>query len=134
MQNPLLDFSGLPRFADFKPEFVTPAVDHLLAESRATVARVLDDAVPPTWDAFVRPLEDAHEQLGRAWGQVGHLNSVMNSAELRETYNANLPKVTQYYSQLGQNLPLFEKFKRLAAAPEFAAWATAVNARQRRAP
>ncbi len=120
MQNPLLDFSGLPRFADFKPEFVTPAVDQLLAENHDTVARVLADQMPPTWDAFVRPLEDANERLGRAWGQVGHLNSVMNSPELRETYNTNLPKVTQYYSELAQNLPLFDKFKRLAASPEFA--------------
>ena len=120
MQNPLLDFSGLPRFADFKPEFVTPAVERLLADSREAVAHVLDAAVPPTWDAFVRPLEDTNERLGRAWGQVGHLNSVMNSPELRETYNANLPKVTQYYSELAQNLPLFEKFKQLAASPAFA--------------
>ena len=38
--NPLLDFSGLPRFAELKPEHVTPAVDQLLAEGRATVAAV----------------------------------------------------------------------------------------------
>jgi oligopeptidase A len=120
MQNPLLDFSGLPRFADFKAEFVTPAVDRLLAESRTAIAQALADDVPPTWDSFVRPLEDANERLSRAWGQVGHMNSVMNSPELREAYNANLPKITQYYSELGQNVPLFEKFKRLAAGPEFA--------------
>jgi oligopeptidase A len=119
MQNPLLDFSGLPRFADFKAEFVTPAVDRLLAESRTAIAQALADDVPPTWDAFVSPLEDANERLSRAWGQVGHMNSVMNSPELREAYNANLPKITQYYSELGQNVQLFEKFKRLAASPEF---------------
>ena len=44
----------------------------------------------------------------------------MNSAELRETYNDNLPKITQYYSELGQNLALFDKFKRLAASAEYA--------------
>src|SRR6266581_4615139 len=117
--NPLLDFSGLPRFAEFKPEFVASAVDSLLAENRALIERVAAPAVSPTWHDFVRPLEDANERLNRAWGMVGHLNSVMNSPELRETYNANLPKVTQYYTELSQHQGLFEKYKALRAGAEF---------------
>ena len=107
--NPLLDFSALPRFADIKTEHVTPAVDALLAECRAAIEHVLADATPATWDDFIAPLESANERLGRAWGQVGHLNAVMNSAELREVYNANLPKITAYYTDLGQNEKLFNK-------------------------
>ena len=117
--NPLLDFSGLPRFPDFKPEYVTPAVDQLLAENRALVARLAAPEVPATWNDFVEPLEDANERLARAWGQVGHLNAVMNSPELRDAYNANLPKVTQYYTELSQHPGLFAKFKALAQAEEF---------------
>src|ERR1043165_2340512 len=117
--NPLLDFSGLPRFSDFKTDYVSPAVDTLLAENRALVARLAGSEVPPTWDDFVEPLEDAHERLGRAWGQVGHLNAVMNSPELREVYNANLPKITQYYSELSQHAGLYEKFKALRHTGEF---------------
>ena len=117
--NPLLDFSGLPRFADFKPEYVTPAVDTLLKENRALIERLVSAAVPASWRDFVEPLEDANERLGRAWGQVGHLNAVMNSPELRETYNANLPKITQYYTELSQHQGLFGKFKTLAASREF---------------
>ncbi|MFY9259973.1 MAG: M3 family metallopeptidase [Gallionella sp.] len=117
--NPLLDFSGLPRFADILPEHVAPAVDQLLADSRALIAQLLADTTPPTWQNFVVPMEDAHERLARAWGPVGHLNAVMNSPELREVYNANLPKMTQYYAELGQNLALFDKFKALKNSPEF---------------
>jgi oligopeptidase A len=117
--NPLLDFSGLPRFADIRPEHVAPAIDQLLADSRALLARLLADTAAPTWDNFVTPMEDAHERLARAWGPVGHLNAVMNSAELREVYNANLPKMTQYYAELGQNLALFDKFKTLKNSYEF---------------
>jgi oligopeptidase A len=120
-QNPLLDFSGLPRFADFKPEFVTPAVDQLLAECRAAVGRAESADTPAEWDAFVAPLEDANEKLGRAWGQVSHLHSVMDSPELREVYNANLPKITVYYAELGQNEALFAKYKALKASPGYAA-------------
>ena len=118
--NPLLDFSGLPRFDEFKPEFVTPAVDQLLAENRALIARIATDDGAPTWDDFAAPLDDANERLNRAWGQVGHMNAVMNSPELREVYNANLPKLTQYYTELGQNPALYAKFRALNAAPGFA--------------
>ena len=118
--NPLLDFSGVPRFADFKPDYVTPAVDQLLAECRAAVARAEATDTPAEWDAFVAPLEDANEKLGRAWGQVSHLHSVMDSPELREVYNANLPKITVYYAELGQNEALFAKYKALAASAGYA--------------
>ena len=123
--NPLLDFSGLPRFADIKPELVTPAIEALLAECRAAVAGVVQDAAAPGWDNFVRPLEDANEKLARAWGQVSHLNAVMNSPELREVYNANLPAITQYYAELGQHEGLFRKYKALANGPAYAALSAA---------
>ena len=128
MDNPLLDFTGLPRFAEFKPEYVTPAVDQLLADCRAAVAHAMDAATPAEWEAFVSPMDDANEKLGRAWGQVSHLHSVMDSPELREVYNANLPKITIYYAELGQNEALFGKFKALAAGAGFAA----LNAAQKK--
>ncbi len=117
--NPLLDFSGLPRFRDLRPEHVAPAIEQLLAEARATLARVTQAQLPLTWEAFVAPLEDANERLGRAWGQVTHLHAVLDSPALREAYNAGLPKVTQYWTELAQNRPLFEKYRALRADPAF---------------
>ncbi len=119
--NPLLDFSGLPRFADFKTEHVTSAVDTLLAACNSVIAKVAADGTPATWRDFIEPLENANERLSRAWGQVGHLNAVMNSAELREVYNANLPKITEYYTELGQNEKLFNKNKQLHSSAEYKA-------------
>src|SRR5688572_4501676 len=116
--NPLLDFSGLPRFGDLKPEHVAPAIDQLLAEGRATVAAVAGAA--PTWDAFVAPLEDANERIGRAWGQVAHLHAVLDSPALREAYNANLPKISQYWTELGQNETLFAGYRKLHQSSAFA--------------
>ena len=118
--NPLLDFSGLPRYTEVHSEHGTPAVDQLLAENYALVARLLADSSHPTWDNFMQPLTDANERLSRAWGQVSHLNAVMNSAELREVYNANLPKVTQYYAELSQNLALYQKVKALHSSNAYA--------------
>ena len=118
MDNPLLDFSGLPRFAAIRSEHVSPAIDELLVEAR----RVRDATASalPTWTDFVAPLEDANERLSRAWGQVAHLHAVMDAPPLREAYNANLPKITQYWTELGQDTARFEKYKALAASAEYA--------------
>ena len=117
--NPLLDFSGLPRFAEIRTEHITPAVSQLLSDNRALIGRIREDTDVPTWDNFVQPMADANERLSRAWGQVSHLNAVVNTPELREAYNANLPLVTQYYAELAQDQALFEKFKELRGGREF---------------
>jgi oligopeptidase A len=115
--NPLLDFSGLPQFEKIKPEHVAPALEQLLADGRATTAAALQ--ARPIWDEFVGPLEDANERIGRAWGQVAHLHAVMDNPPLREAYNANLPKITQYWTELGQNQALFDKYRALHDSSEF---------------
>ncbi len=117
--NPLLNLSGLPRFTEIKPEHVAPAIEQLLADYGMLVKKLLADDAPPTWDSFVLPMENANEHVSRAWGPVAHLNAVMNSPELREVYNASLPKITAFYAELGQNLALFEKFKLLRSSDEF---------------
>jgi oligopeptidase A len=117
--NPLLDFSGLPRFAEIRPDHVTPAVDTLLQENRALLERLAAAPGAPTWDGFVTPLDDANERLSRAWGQVGHLNAVMNSPELREAYNGNLARISAYYTELSQDERLYARFKALRADPGF---------------
>ncbi|MBS4098384.1 MAG: M3 family metallopeptidase [Sulfuricella sp.] len=117
--NPLLDFSGLPRFPEICPEHVTPAIEQLLSENRLLLENLSGDTAAPQWENFVGVLEDANERLSRAWGQVSHLNSVMNSPELREAYNANLPLITAYYADLSQNEVLFEKYKKLRISPLF---------------
>jgi oligopeptidase A len=118
--NPLLDFSDLPRFDAVKPEHVSPAIDALLEKSRAVVAALEAPMAKVTWDNFVEPLENATEQLGRAWGVVGHLNSVADTPELRAAYNENQPKVTEFWTELAQNLALFGKYKALHESPDFA--------------
>jgi oligopeptidase A len=116
--NPLLDFSGLPCFDRIRPEHVGPAIDALLAAATAAVA--VSTQASATWEAFVAPLEDANERLSRAWGQVAHLHAVMDSPPLREAYNASLPKISQYWTELGQNQALFQKYRELAGSESFA--------------
>ena len=125
IENPLLDFSGLPRFAAAGPEHVVPAIERLVADGRAAIERLCARDAVPTWEGFVQPLDDANERLSRAWAQVSHLNAVVNTPALREAYNAALPRVTQYFAEQGQDERLYAGFKTIAASPAFAALAPA---------
>ena len=117
--NPLLHFSGLPKFNEIKAEHVSPAVDYLLAEARKTIETLAAAGETVTWDNFACKLEDMEERLSRAWSQVGHMNAVVNSPELREAYNENLSKLTDFYADLGQDERLYAKFRALRNSPEF---------------
>jgi oligopeptidase A len=116
--NPLLDFSGLPRFSTIRPEHVAEAITTLLAAGRETIERVSRESAP-RWENFVEPLDDANERVARAWSQVAHLNAVVNTPELRAAYNTALPEITQYFAQQGQDPRLFAAYKAIAAAREF---------------
>ena len=118
--NPLLDFSVLPRFDGIRPAHVTPAIDTLLADARAIVDRVATDPRSASWATVVEPLADVLDHLERAWGVVAHLNSVVNTTELRDAYHGNLPKVTAFHAELAQDLRLYAKYRDLASAPSFA--------------
>ncbi len=123
--NPLLQFEGLARFDEIRPEHVAPAIDPLLNECRAVVARVTAPTTPATWADVVEPLDEATEHLSRAWGAVSHLNAVADTPALRAAYNATEPQLTAFWTELTQNLALFEKYKQIAAAPDFASFSAA---------
>ncbi len=119
MENPLLDFSGLPRFDEIRPEHITPAITQLLERCRQVVAELEKPMAEVSWEGFVTPLDDCTEQLNRAWGIVGHLCAVVDTPELRAAYNENIPAVTAFWTSLSQNLALFEKYKAIRHAPSF---------------
>lgn len=127
-RNPLLDFSGLPRFDAIQPDDVAPAIGELLREARELVARLTDCGVPATWNDFAAPLNDGIERLGRAWGIVGHLHGVNDVPPWRDAYNAMLPEVSRFFAELGQNLDLFAKYKAIRASTGY----TALTPAQRR--
>jgi oligopeptidase A len=117
--NPLLDFSGLPRFGEIRPEHVTPALDVLLADAKAAVERAAQPMTPAQWSDIVEPVERATEPLSRAWGVIGHLNAVADTPELRAAHAENLPRVTEFWASVGQNLALYEKYKTIAGSNAF---------------
>ncbi|MDH3513946.1 MAG: M3 family metallopeptidase [Gammaproteobacteria bacterium] len=117
--NPLLDHSQPPRFGAILPQHVEPALDHVLAENRRALEQMLASAGPRTWDGFAQPIEDMRERLTRLWSPVAHLHAVMDSEALRAVYNAGLPKITDYFTELAQDERLYAGYKSIAAGAEF---------------
>ena len=116
--NPLLQDFDLPPYSQIKPEHVEPAVDQILADSRAAIAKLLEQQqTNPSWEGLVLALDELGARLGRAWSPVSHLNSVCNSPELRAAYEACLPKLSEYWTEMGQNKPLFQAYEALAQSP-----------------
>ena len=118
MTNPLLNQSGLPDFAHIQPSHVEPAIDHLLARNRERIAELLDSINEPTWANLIEPLEEWDDELDRAWSPVSHMKAVVNSDDLRDAYNACLPKLSDYATEMGQNEALYNAYKRLAESGE----------------
>ncbi|NNJ91423.1 MAG: oligopeptidase A [Gammaproteobacteria bacterium] len=114
MTNPLLEMQGLPAFSQIKPDHIEPAIDELLALNRKTIAELLQSNPQPDWLSVIEPIEELDDRLSRAWSPVSHMNSVVNSDKLRDAYNACLPKLSEYGTEMGQNKALYKAYKYVA--------------------
>ncbi len=113
MDNPLLDRGPPPPFGDIRPEHIEPALRTVLEENRARIGE-LAGLADPTFASVVEPLEDMQHRLTRVWSPAGHLNAVMNTPSLREAYNACLPLLSAYQTDLAQSEPLYRAYQRIA--------------------
>lgn len=114
--NPLLDFEDLPRFDAIKPALVGPAIEQLLLDARSALEQVTAADFPNDWRRISLALDVPTERLSRAWGAVSHLNSVADSPELRAAYNEALPKVTEFWTSLGSDERLYDKYRAMDVA------------------
>jgi oligopeptidase A len=111
--------AGLPKFNEVKPEHVSPALDLLLSDGRKIIDALATNRDEPSWHGFALKLEDLDEKISRAWSQVGHMNAVVNSPELRDAYNENLAKLTDFYSDLAQDERLYAKYRAIKNSAGF---------------
>jgi oligopeptidase A len=110
--NPLLRSTSLPAFDEIKPEHVETAIRTLLDESRLRI-REIESAAKPSFTTVIEPLEELQHRLSRTWSPVGHLNGVLNSEALRAGYNACLPLLSDYGTDLTQNENLFRAYSKV---------------------
>ena len=117
--NPLLDFSGLPRFSEIQPQHVRPALDQLLEELRDRKEKLFGEIAEFTWKSFVQPMEDMDEMLHRMWTPVSHLNAVMNNESLRTVYNECLPLLSEYGTELAQDERVYAAYRQVSERKDF---------------
>lgn len=120
MSNPLLTTADLPNYAAIQPQHVEPALDQTLADNRAAIDQLLSAHAVYTWKNLLQPLEELEDRLNKTWSPVNHLNSVQDSDALRAAYNACLPKLSAYYSELGQHQGLYQAYRQIADGLEYA--------------
>jgi len=121
MTNPLLSSFTLPPFSAIKPEHVVPAVQAALEDCRAAVEKTVAQGAPYTWDNLCQPLAEVDDRLGRLFSPVSHLNSVKNSAELRQAYEQTLPLLSEYSTWVGQHEGLYQAYRNLKEGDSYAA-------------
>jgi len=95
-----------PAFDTFDVTTVEATLDDLLQQCRDVVATVAKVSAP-SWQSVMEPLDEVHNRLSLFWSPVSHLNSVKNSPELRDVHKACLPKLSAYYTEIGQNSDLY---------------------------
>ncbi|WP_225721642.1 M3 family metallopeptidase [Candidatus Vallotiella sp. (ex Adelges kitamiensis)] len=118
--NPFLDLEELPRFTSIQAKHVTTALDVLLESANDAVLHASLPQTPNTWEAVFKSVEAATEPLSRVWGLICHLNSVADTPALRAAHAKNLPRVTEFWANLGQNIVLYEKYKAIVDGSEYA--------------
>jgi oligopeptidase A len=102
--------NDLPVFSAIKPAEVEGKIRALLDANRAELARLLSNNAA-SWDSLIVPLEEMQHRLSRTWSPVGHMNGVVNSDELRAAYNACLPLLTAWNTDLAQNERLYQAYE-----------------------
>ncbi|WP_423828071.1 M3 family metallopeptidase [Simonsiella muelleri] len=119
MTNILLNLDHEPRFNDIRVDDIKPALQTAIAQAREQIAQIKTQS-EITWRNTVEKLTDITEKVGRIWGVVAHLNSVVDTPELRAVYNELMPEVTVFFTEIGQDIELYERFKAIKNSPEFA--------------
>jgi oligopeptidase A len=106
--------TALPAFDRIRASEVEGTIRTLLERNRGEVAS-LESQPQPTFANTVLPLEQVAHRLSRTWSPISHLNGVLNSDELRASYNACLPLLSNYWTDLAQSEPLYRAYRAIAA-------------------
>ena len=116
--NPLLNLTDTPQFDQFKAEHIVPAMQTAMADAKEMLNKIKAQEVV-SWNNTVEALADLGERAGRIWGVVSHIHSVADTQEWRDAYNALIPEVTMFFTEISQDLALYQRYKTLRASSEY---------------
>jgi len=108
--NPLLQKYTLPPFDKIMVRHVEPAINYMIDENRKELKDIIKNTKNYTWKNFFQKIENMEDRLQRVWSPVSHLHSVADNNELRKAYNNCLTKLSNYSTEMGQNIDLFKTY------------------------
>ncbi len=111
--------TDLPKFSQINIEQIEPNLSSLLDDNLKTIDSLVHQPQPFTWQNLMRPLEDLDDRLSQSWSPISHMHAVINSAPLRKSYEACIPKLSQYSTQISHNHDLYQAIQSIADSPEF---------------
>ena len=110
----------LPKFSSIIQNEIKSSLDRLLVKNCYEIEQLVKIEGPPyTWKTFMQPLEDISERLHRYWAPISHLNSVVNTPELREIYHTCLPKLANYFTKFNHHQGLYRAIQSIANSTEY---------------
>ena len=120
MNNPILEQITIPLFDKIKSHHLVPAIQKIIIDNETTIKNIENIQDSEISYEFVKELSKIDYRLSNAWSQIGHLNSVCNSEEFRVEYNKCKDLITDYYSNISQNVKVFNLYVKLKESSLFA--------------
>jgi len=119
MKNVLTDIKQLPQFTKIKIQDIEPTITKIIQDNSENLKQLLTSKKSEDWHQLITALETMDNYLSRAWSPISHLNSVMNSEELRVAHDNCLPKLTAYSTEQSQNSDLYRAYENIKQSPVF---------------
>ncbi|WP_297423768.1 M3 family metallopeptidase [uncultured Acinetobacter sp.] len=110
----------VPQFDQISLEQLQQQIEDAIAQGQAFLQNL--NQVPDQQAARLNTLEQLdtlENNMSEAWGVLSHLNAVMNNSQTREVYQALLPSLSAYYTELGQHTVLYQTFQHVHDASEY---------------
>lgn len=118
MTTPPLRQESLPRFLEIRPERIKPLMSELITRSKQNLNNIIGQPGPYTWDNLMQPIEEMCDELNQTWSSISHMHAVLDTDELRKAYNETQPLMTEFFTDLSQNEPLFHAMSAIAKSAD----------------
>jgi oligopeptidase A len=119
LQSSKIDHSKLPQFSTIKVAEIVPTVEKIITDNTAAINQLLAESNTYTWENLILPLEESEDVFHRFWSRISHCHHVVDTPELRESYNACLPLISEYGTWISQNETLYNAVNAVATSEQY---------------
>lgn len=117
----LSEKDGLPDYEKLDPPTIKTEMLSLLEETRRDISQLYELSNDQLrFHSLVDRFEELMDKVAKVWAPVSHMNSVVNTDELRTVHDEIDVELAKLHTELNQSRTLYECFSRLKEQTEFA--------------